>query len=98
VNGGANGVSASEITILWGLRGLAEVGRRVIAQMATREGFTEEEFRQGKRYGDKAKTEAMSRLRIEAGWTLRELGQRFGGMRPGAVAHRIYQRKVDTEQ
>jgi hypothetical protein len=40
----------------------AEVGRRVIAEIATREGLTQEKFCQGKCYDDKAKTEAIADL------------------------------------
>lgn len=80
-----------------GILRTAEVGQQVIEEIAAREGLTEEEFCGGRRYGDRAKTEAMDRLRKEAGWTLREIGQRFGGMRPGAVAQRLHQSKTDAE-
>ena len=45
--------------------------------LVDRDGLTEEEFCLVRRYGDKAKTEAMSRLRNESGWAQREIGQRL---------------------
>lgn len=90
------GRSFAQVTTRGMLRS-SELGKRLISQIAKREGLTEEEFCRGRRYGDRAKTEAMKRLRNEAGWTLRAIGLRFGGMRPGTVAQRIYQNRTNAE-
>ena len=71
-----------------------ERGERLLDEMAEEEGISVGEFTGVRRYGDRSGTKAMAGLHTEAGWTLGEIGARFGGMRPGAVAQRIHRMKT----
>jgi hypothetical protein len=67
-----------------------ERGEAVLEEIAARVGRSKEALCSMRcPRGDAARGEAMARLQSEAGWSLREIGQRMGGASAEAVAQRI---------
>lgn len=67
-----------------------ERGEALLDEIASRTGRSKERLCARRERGDTARNEAMARLQSEAGWSLREIGDRMGGLTAEAVAQRIH--------